>query len=144
MPRSRVASLALALALGAAACQRPPADLREWRASDHSRENGEQDNAAGSTPPDTDPMVAALALYRATCAGCHGPSGRGDGPSAGPMMHPADYTTEQFQRSHTDEQLREVILRGRGMMPGFSQSLRPEAVDLLVQQIRRFGAASGR
>lgn len=83
-------------------------------------------------------MIAALAIYRTQCANCHGQQGRGDGPQSA-MIHPPDWTTAQFQDTHSEEQLRMVIQHGRGAMPAFGQALRPEAIDLLVRLVRQFG-----
>lgn len=138
-----IAAVAAASCLvgNALGCQSTPADLREWRASDHSREANEpaEDPALG-TSDDGDPMIAARATYNAQCRGCHGPSGRGDGPQA-MMAHPPDWTSPAFQASRTDEGLALVIRNGRGAMPAFGQQLRPEGVALLVRLVREFGRA---
>jgi hypothetical protein len=50
-------------------------------------------------------------------------------------------STPAFQNSHSNEQLSLSISRGKnGAMPSFAATLRPEATQLLVQLIRRFGA----
>jgi mono/diheme cytochrome c family protein len=134
----RFVVLAALLAVGG--CRSTPPDLREWRPSDHSREDGEGagEPSLPATPEDSDPMVAAIGLYRVQCAGCHGARGRGDGPQAA-MARPPDFTSPEFQASRTDDQLRAVIIRGRGMMPPFGSSLRPEAIELLVRLVRDLG-----
>lgn len=139
----RIAMVAgIAVLLGAlTGCDRTPPGLREWRPSDHSREEGEGE---GALPPleDNDPMIAAVGLYRVQCAGCHGPRGHGDGPQAvGLPVRPPDFGSATFQRSRTDEQLRAVIVHGRGAMPGFGSTLRPEGIDVLVRLIRQLGEA---
>jgi mono/diheme cytochrome c family protein len=129
------------------ACKSQPSDLREWRASDHSQEEG-QGQGAGTAPvpsedDDNDPMIAALGIWQAQCSTCHGPEGRGDGPQAA-LTHPTDLTTAAFQSSHTDEQIAASITHGRNMMPGFGSTLRPEGIDVLVRFVRQLGRAGAR
>lgn len=130
-----VSSVVLILCAGVAACDSPPADLREWRPSDHSNAGGSSEDPGGTAAP-TDPMANARALWVSQCASCHGREGRGDGPGA--AIRPPDMTTAAFQQSATDEQLATSIQRGKnGRMPAFS-SLRPEAVQQLVALVRQF------
>jgi mono/diheme cytochrome c family protein len=49
-----------------------------------------------------------------------------------------DFTTAEYQASRTDEQLREVIIKGRGLMPPFGKQLNEQALDALVGKVRRF------
>lgn len=120
-------------------CGSRPGDVREWRASDHSRDQGES-QADPNLPPleDEDPMVAAQGIWQAQCATCHGPTGHGDGPQA-PMTRPPDITNEAFQAAWSDEQLRTVITYGRGMMQPYRESIRPEGIDVLVRHVRQLG-----
>lgn len=132
-----------ALALGSAAgCKSPPADLREWRPSDHSGESapaGASAGAAGApSDDDGDPALAARALWQVQCSNCHGREGHGDGPQ-GAITHPPDMATVAFQSSHSDEVLAQSIRQGKGMMPAFGAGLRPEAVQALVRIVRGFG-----
>ncbi|MBL8681502.1 MAG: cytochrome c [Myxococcales bacterium] len=118
-----------------AACDSPPADLREWRPSDHSNAGSGEDPGGGRAP--SDPLANARALWVSQCVACHGREGRGDGTQT--MVRPPDMSAVAFQDSHTDEQLATSILRGKsGTMPSFA-SLRPEAVQSLVRLVRSFG-----
>jgi mono/diheme cytochrome c family protein len=135
-PSRSVFALALLAVTG---CRNTPSDLREWRPSDHTHQEGAGAPPTAQQPAeDSDSMIAALGLYRVQCASCHGARGRGDGPQAA-MVRPPDFANAAFQSGRTDEQLREVITRGRGAMPGFGQSLRPEAIELLVRLVREMG-----
>ncbi len=129
----------LVLALALPSCTSRPADVREWRASDHSREQGESQTDPNLGPnDDDDPMVAAQGIWQAQCATCHGATGHGDGPQA-PMTHPPDITTESFQAAWTDEQLQTVITFGRGMMQPYRETIRAEGIAVLVRYVRQLG-----
>ncbi len=76
---------------------------------------------APETPPDA---ARGAALYRETCAGCHGPEGRGDGPAAAGLdPPPVDFTDWERARERSLYGLYSVI--GQGLdgtaMPAFSQ-----------------------
>ena len=122
----------LAVAVLSSACQARPS--REWRPEDH-------DSGVTSTSPTTagpvndDPLAGARALFGAQCASCHGATGRGDGPMAA-MFRPADLSGSTLQSTRTDEMLATAISAGRGRMPAFGATLRPEAVSSLVRLIR--------
>ena len=126
-------ALALVLAVGslASACHRGHGDLREWTPADHDASA----EAVQSPSPDNDPLAAARALFGAQCASCHGSSGRGDGPMAA-MFRPADLSDPAFQSARTDDALARAITQGKGRMPAFGATLRPEGVQLLVRLIR--------
>lgn len=108
-------------------------------------ESGSGPSAGG--PSAGGPSSEAQAYYTARCVTCHGPSGAGDGPSAdGFNPRPHNYTDPAWQASVTDDQIREIILRG-GVRLGKSPAMpsntllreRPEVLDGLVKIIRGFG-----
>jgi mono/diheme cytochrome c family protein len=86
-------------------------------------------------------------LFATFCATCHGSDGTGKGPAAEALNpKPRNYTDPAWQASVTDEQLKEIILKGgQGVgkspaMPGQPQLQdQPEVLEELVQIIRRFG-----
>jgi cytochrome c553 len=95
----------------------------------------------------------AQQMFVATCAMCHGMSGRGDGNAAKDFAtKPRDYTDPKWQASVTDEDIKKTImLGGKGvgkspLMPDFGSQLRnrPDVVDGLVKIIRSFGSGSGK
>ena len=128
----RVRTITLALPLLLAACGR--AGTREWRPEDH--DSGVTSvSPITAAPTNDDPNASVRAVFSAQCASCHGGEGRGDGPMAA-MFRPADLSASAFQASRTDSELAAAITNGRGRMPAFGQSLRPEAVGALVRLIR--------
>ena len=78
--------------------------------------------------------------YTAYCAKCHGPEGRGDGPSAGSLAtKPQDYTDCAAMQKISDDTMFKVIKGGGasvglpGDMPSWSDGLSdPEIHDLVV------------
>lgn len=80
-------------------------------------------------------------LYRANCAGCHGETGKGDGPGAGVFKPPPrDHTDRAYMSTLTDKQLADVIkmggaMRGKPLMPSHPQFKDPQ-LDALVAYVR--------
>lgn len=103
-------------------------------------ESGPNRSAAGK------PSQAEL-MFGTVCATCHGADGSGNGPAAAALtIKPRNYTDPAWQASVTDEQIKEIILKG-GAGVGKSPSMpptphlesQPEVLDGLVQMIRGFG-----
>ncbi|MEO7732455.1 MAG: cytochrome c [Kofleriaceae bacterium] len=86
-------------------------------------------------------------MFATVCITCHGSDGTGRGPAADSLNpKPRDYTDAAWQASTTDDQLKQIILKGgvgvgkSPMMPGQPQLAdQPEVLDGLVQIIRKFG-----
>lgn len=94
-----------------------------------------------------DPAVEAQEIFQARCVTCHGATGTGDGPgSAALNPKPRNYTSAEWQKSVTDEDLKKIIVGG-GPAVGLSPLMppnpdlvgKPEVVDALVAMIRNFG-----
>jgi mono/diheme cytochrome c family protein len=100
-----------------------------------------------SPPPPSAAQQEAQVMYDTKCAVCHGPGGAGNGPSADSFNpRPHDHTDPAWQASVTDDQIREIILKGGvhlGKSPGMpSHTLlrdRPEVLEGLVKIVRGFG-----
>jgi mono/diheme cytochrome c family protein len=78
-------------------------------------------------------------LFASVCARCHGESGSGglfiDGGPA-----PQNFGDLAFQSSRTDEQIRQVILDGKGAaMPAFGGAFNDRELRALIVLVRRFG-----
>lgn len=138
--RTSCSSLAfvLALVVGLMGCGRSSGNTRDWQASDHDQAPGQQQGQVPARPgsssqADSDKSLVELAWQR-NCATCHGVVGRGDGPQ-GPMLRPADLTRAEWQAQVTDDQIAEVIRKGRNRMPAF-EALPPQVITGLVARIR--------
>ena len=79
------------------------------------------DGSAAMPIPD---MASAASLYAAQCAGCHGATGRGDGPAAAGMVPaPIDFTDMARAAQRSPLALYEAISRGVAgtAMPAYAQ-----------------------
>jgi cytochrome c553 len=100
-----------------------------------------------SHPPPRSQGSQAEAMFATVCVTCHGTDGTGTGPAAVSLNpKPRNYTDPQWQASTTDDQIKEIILKGgqgvgkSPMMPGQPQLAdQPEVLDGLVKIIRGFG-----
>ena len=121
-------------------------------------------SGAGEAQPDAATLTqraAGRTLYMDHCAGCHGASGRGDGPAAGSMRRtPTDLTGYAHANGGVfpAEQLRNVI-DGRGVgshgsveMPvwgsvfksgGGSEAAARDRIDAIVAYLRSLQARPG-
>jgi len=91
-------------------------------------------------------LSQAQAMFTTRCARCHGVDGAGKGPFSDSLHpRPHNYTDPAWQASVTDDQIKEIIVRG-GINMGKSPAMpgnptlkkRPEALDGLVKLIRSF------
>lgn len=128
--------------LAAAGCGNDGAP-REWRPSDHQEPSATPDSSqaeAVDEPPEATVARAAAALFRASCAGCHGAGGRGDGPAAPPGAQVPDLTAASLHDGRTDEQIARVIREGQGLMPGFGSEINERGIAALVAHVRTLRA----
>ncbi len=73
--------------------------------------------------------------YAQRCLGCHGPSGRGDGPIAAVLPNPIpDFRNTVKQKSVI--QIRSVIKKGKGVMPAFAPALQKYEIQDMVRFVR--------
>jgi cytochrome c6 len=79
-------------------------------------------------------MGSGSETFKAKCATCHGPDGTGN-TAAGKAMKVRDLTSSDVQ-AQTDDQLLEIIAKGKGKMPGFEKSLGADKCKELVAYIR--------
>ena len=77
----------------------------------------------------------AQATYKANCASCHGPNGKGE-TAAGKAMKVKDLTSADVQKM-TDAELTDTIANGKGGMPAY-KALTPDQVKDLVAYIQGF------
>jgi mono/diheme cytochrome c family protein len=107
----------------------------------------------GETKPDepegpkafeiTDSMLATgQNTYKLNCVPCHGPLGKGDGPSAsGLNPKPRDHSNKEYMARLTDDMIAETvrmggIIRGYPNMPS-SPHIKGEEMAALIAFVRR-------
>jgi mono/diheme cytochrome c family protein len=107
----------------------------------------------GETKPDepegakvleiTDSMLAmGQNTYKLNCVPCHGPLGKGDGPSAsGLNPKPRDHSNKEYMARLTDDMIAETvrmggIIRGYPNMPS-SPHIKGEEMAALIAFVRR-------
>lgn len=73
-------------------------------------------------------------LFKTKCAVCHGADGKGETP-VGKANKQRDLGSVDVQKQSNDE-LSAIISSGKGKMPGYGKSLKPEQIKDLVAYIR--------
>lgn len=100
-------------------------------------------------PPEVDPEPVAREIWDGRCANCHGPEGRGDGPTGAALVAaPRSFHDPAWQAATTDAQIRLAILYG-GAAAGYSDAMppnpdlreRPRVVEALIKKIRGYRPA---
>src|SRR5579863_4737734 len=71
----------------------------------------------------------AAATYKAKCAMCHGPDGKGG------KMGTRDFASPEV-KAETDAQLTDIITKGKGKMPAYGEKLKDTEIKDLVAHIR--------
>lgn len=92
--------------------------------------------------PDVESIAIGQQLYEQNCAACHGPEGRGDGPTALTLNPPpADFGSGHTD-THPDGDLYYWILEGieDTPMPAFGDQISREEAWHLVNYVRRLSA----
>jgi mono/diheme cytochrome c family protein len=88
---------------------------------------------AGSTRAQS----AGETLFKAKCAMCHGPDGKGEVPM-GKKLSARNLGSTEVQ-SQSDAQLTEVVTKGKNKMPAYDGKLSKEQIAQLVAYIREIG-----
>ncbi len=74
------------------------------------------------------------AVYQKHCAKCHGADGKGI-----ESLKPPDFTSEKWQKENTNAAIAKGIREGKGVMPGFKDTLTPAQITAMVKYLRAFG-----
>jgi cytochrome c6 len=74
------------------------------------------------------------ALYKTKCAGCHGADGKGE-TTVGKANNVRDLGSADVQ-GQSDEAIAAIINNGKGKMPAYGKSLKPEQIKDLVAYLR--------
>lgn len=78
--------------------------------------------------------AGGAALYKTKCAACHGPDGKGD-TAIGKSNKIRDLSSADVQQQ-SDADLTTIIANGKGKMPAYGKSVKPDQVKDLVTYIR--------
>jgi cytochrome c6 len=78
----------------------------------------------------------AAATYKAKCAMCHGPDGKGS--AIGQKMGVHDFASADVQKE-SDAELTEIITKGKAKMPAYGSKLKESEIKDLVTYIRGLG-----
>lgn len=87
-----------------------------------------------SAPSSMHAQTAAPKTYTTNCVLCHAADGSGSSPS-GKALKAKDLGSKEVQ-AKSDENLSEVITKGKGKMPAFGNKLKPEQIKELTAYIR--------
>jgi cytochrome c6 len=74
------------------------------------------------------------ALYKSKCAGCHGADGKGQ-TAVGKADNIRDLGSADVQ-AKSDDAIAGIIGNGKGKMPAYGKSLKPDQIKDLVTYIR--------
>ena len=109
-----------------------------WILAADARQTEPAPAPAAKAPPSAASISNGQALFKRYCQGCHGETGRGDGPAAkflkGKLPDLGDKTTIARR---TDADVHDLIAKGKkgesGAMPAFDGRLKdPEIQDLIA------------
>jgi mono/diheme cytochrome c family protein len=76
----------------------------------------------------------AAAVYKQKCASCHGPDGKAE-TGAGKAMKVPSFASPEVKKQSNAE-LEQIIEKGKGMMPKYGASMKPEEIKEMVAYIR--------
>jgi mono/diheme cytochrome c family protein len=76
----------------------------------------------------------SAATYKAKCSTCHGADGKGDTP-AGKSTKARSFADPEVVKA-SDDDLAGIIEKGKGKMPGYGKSLKPDEIKNMVAYIR--------
>ncbi len=74
------------------------------------------------------------ALYKQKCVACHGADGKGDTP-AGKSLKAGSFADPEVAKA-SDDDLAAIIDKGKGKMPAYSKSLKPDDIKAMVAYVR--------
>lgn len=83
---------------------------------------------------------ATETLFKAKCAVCHGPDGKGE-TTVGKANKLRDLASPDVQKQ-SDADLAGIITSGKNKMPAYGKSLKPEQIKDLVAYVRGLGKKS--
>lgn len=79
----------------------------------------------------------AAGTFKAKCAGCHGPDGKGSTP-AGKAVGVHDFSSPEVQKM-SDADLTGIVSTGKNKMPAYAKTLKEAEIKDLVAYVRDLG-----
>ena len=79
----------------------------------------------------------AASTFKAKCAGCHGPDGKGN-TAAGKAVGAHDFASPEVQKM-SDVDLAGIISMGKNKMPAYAKTLKDSEIAALVAYVRSLG-----
>jgi cytochrome c6 len=79
----------------------------------------------------------AASTFKAKCAGCHGPDGKGNTP-AGKAVGAHDFSSPEVQKM-SDADLAGIISAGKNKMPAYAKTLKDPEIKELAAYVRSLG-----
>lgn len=76
----------------------------------------------------------SAAVYKQKCASCHGADGKGDTP-AGKATGVRSFADPEVTKM-SDQDLADAIEKGKGKMPKYGASMKPDEIKAMVAYIR--------
>ncbi len=84
--------------------------------------------------PPAKAQSAGEKVYKAKCATCHGPEGKGETP-AGKATKARDFCSEEVQKE-TDEEWTAILVNGKNKMPAYDKKLTDAEIKDVIAYIR--------
>ena len=91
-----------------------------------------------AAPGDEQAAQSAEQTFATVCARCHGLDGKGGVASLEGSNAPRNFVDGAFQASRTNEELKQVIRKGKGAMPPFGNLFGDAVLAALVHKVRTF------
>jgi mono/diheme cytochrome c family protein len=85
-----------------------------------------------NAPAKADEKTAAL--YKQKCTACHGVDGKGETPT-GKAMKVRSFADPEVAKM-SDDELAAAIEKGKGKMPAYGKSLKPDEIKAMVAYVR--------
>jgi len=73
-------------------------------------------------------------VYKAKCASCHGPEGKGE-TSVGKATKARDFCSDEVQKG-TDEEWTAIVVKGKNKMPAYDKKLTDAEIKDAIAYIR--------
>jgi len=89
-------------------------------------------------------LILGKKLYAAHCQACHGRKGKGDGEAAISLLRRPSDLSDTSMADDDDEDVLEVITRGRHEMPAFAKMLDDTQRRRVLDYVRTLAPKSGK